>query len=204
MTVRLRAATASDLPAIREIYAPFVEDTAISFAYDPPSVADLEAKLEKKTDYPWLVCELDGEVAGYAYAGAIRERVAYQWAVETSIYVHPDFQRRGVARGLYTALLDLLERQGYVSAVAVVTTPNPASIAFHESFGFERVGRFERVGYKHDAWHDVEWWSLDLGDRPEEPTAPLSVADARECDWWDDALTRGAALVEDTGQNSTT
>ncbi|KAB1188250.1 MULTISPECIES: GNAT family N-acetyltransferase [Haloferax] len=201
MAVRLRPATESDLPAIRDIYEPFVEQTAITFAYDPPSVADLETKLRKKTHHPWLVCELDGNVVGYAYAGPIREREAYQWAVETSIYVDPEFQRRGVAHGLYTALLDVLERQGYVTAYAVITTPNPASIAFHESFGFERVGRFERMGFKHDEWHDVEWWELDLRAHPNDPDEPLSVATAQTHDWWDEALARGAASVDDTAQS---
>ena len=201
MAVRLRAATESDLPAIRDIYEPFVEETAITFAYDPPTVSDLAAKLRTKTQYPWLVCELDGDVVGYAYAGPIRERDAYQWGVETSIYVDPDFQRRGVARGLYTALLDILERQGYVTAYAVVTTPNPASIAFHESFGFERVGRFERMGYKHGEWYDVEWWSRELRPHPDDPAEPLSVATAQTREWWSEALTRGVAFVDDTTQN---
>jgi phosphinothricin acetyltransferase len=201
MDVRLRAATASDLSTIREIYAPFVEQTAITFAYDPPSVDDLETKLRHKTHHPWLVCELDGDVLGYAYAGPIRERVAYQWAVETSIYVDPEFQRQGVARGLYTALLDILERQGYVSAYAVITTPNPASIAFHESFGFERVGQFDRMGFKHDEWHDVEWWRRDLRSHPDDPDEPLSVRTAQTRAWWDDALSRGAIAIADETQN---
>ncbi|AFK20592.1 N-acetyltransferase family protein [Haloferax mediterranei ATCC 33500] len=201
MTVRLRTVTESDLPVIRTLYEPFVEETAITFAYDPPSVTDLESKLEKKTHHPWLVCEVDGDLAGYAYAGPVRKRDAYQWAVETSVYVDPEFQRRGVARGLYTALLDILEQQGYATAFAVVTTPNPASIAFHESFGFECVGRFDEVGYKHDEWHDVEWWRLTLGPRPDNPDEPLSVATAQTREWWDDALARGTAAVGDAAQN---
>ncbi|WP_410767236.1 GNAT family N-acetyltransferase [Haloferax sp. DFSO60] len=196
MTVHLRTATESDLAAIRDIYAPFVEDTAITFAYDPPSLDDLREKFEKKTNHPWLVCERGGEVAGYAYAGPVRKRAAYQWAVETSVYVHPDHQRHGIARGLYTALCELLEEQGYVVAYAVITTPNPASIAFHESMGFERVGKFDAVGYKHDAWHDVEWWAFDLRARPDDPEEPLSVAEAQTFGWWDDALEAGRSAME--------
>ena len=201
MAVRLRAATESDLPAIRAIYEPFVEQTAITFASDPPTLSDLETKLRKKTHHPWLVCELDGSVVGYAYAGPIRERDAYRWSVETSIYVAPDFQRRGVARGLYTALLEILERQGYVTAYAVVTTPNPASIAFHESFGFERAGRFDRLGYKHGSWHDVEWWERRLRPHPDDPDDPLSIATAQTRQWWDEALAQGVERIDDTTQN---
>ncbi|WP_396612401.1 GNAT family N-acetyltransferase [Haloferax sp. S1W] len=196
MAVRLRAVTESDLPAIRAIYAPFVEETAITFAYDPPSIDDLRTKLQTKTHHPWLVCELDGDIAGYAYAGPVRERDAYQWAVEVSVYVDPDFQRRGVARGLYTALFEILEQQGYVTAYAVITTPNPASIAFHESMGFERVGGFDAVGYKHGTWHDVEWWAFDLRTRPEDPEPPLSVSDAQTRAWWDAALEAGTLVIE--------
>lgn len=196
MTVRLRAVTESDLPAIRDIYTPFVEETAITFAYDPPTLEDWNSKLDAKTHHPWLVCERDSEIAGYAYAGPVRKRAAYQWAIETSVYVAPDHQRHGIARGLYLALCELLARQGYVTAFAVITTPNPASIAFHESMGFDRVGRFEAVGYKHDAWHDVEWWSRELRERPESPDEPLSVAEAQQQQWWDDALEAGRSAIE--------
>lgn len=201
MAVRLRAATESDLPAIRDIYEPFVEQTAITFASDPPTLSDLETKLQKKTHHPWLVCELDGSVVGYAYAGPIRERDAYRWSVETSIYVDPDFQRCGVARALYTALLEILAQQGYATAYAVVTTPNPPSIAFHESFGFERAGRFDRMGYKHGSWHDVEWWVRELRPHPDDPDEPLSIATAQTRQWWTEALARGAEHVDDTGRN---
>ncbi|SEM05294.1 GNAT family N-acetyltransferase [Haloferax larsenii] len=201
MAVLLRAATESDLPAIRDIYAPFVDETAITFAYDSPTDEGLRTKLRQKTHHPWLVCELDGRVVGYAYAGPVRERDAYQWAVEASVYVDPEYQRRGIARGLYAALFEILERQGYVTTYAVITTPNPASIAFHESMGFERVGRFDAVGYKHGTWHDVEWWARDLRARPDDPQTPSSVSEAKACDWWDSALDRGASLVDDASGN---
>ncbi|AUV81668.1 GNAT family N-acetyltransferase [Salinigranum rubrum] len=173
MDATLRPARPADAAAIRRIYAPYVEETAVSFATAPPSVEDLETKVEKtRSQYPWLVAERESEredgVVGYAYAGALRERDAYQWTAELSVYVAETAQREGLGRRLYEALLAFLERQGYASAYGVVTLPNPASVALHESLGFERVGLFDDVGYKHGAWHDVGWWRRRLP----EPAAP--------------------------------
>jgi phosphinothricin acetyltransferase len=117
------------------------------------------------------VAEIDGAVAGYAYAGPHRSRAAYQWSTEVSVYVHPTFRRRGVARALYGKLFDVLSQLGYVSVYAGITLPNPASVGIHEAVGFEPVGVYRRAGFKHGAWHDVGWWQLHLrGD--EVPTAP--------------------------------
>ncbi len=182
METRLRLARPTDAAAIRRIYAPYVEETAVSFATAPPSVAALEAKVEKtRLQYPWLLVERKSEVVGYAYAGPLRERDAYQWIAELSVYVAETAQREGLGRRLYEALLVLLERQGYASAYGVVTLPNPASVALHESLGFERVGLFDDVGYKHGAWHDVGWWRLRLGE-PATPDPPVPFPDLPEED----------------------
>jgi phosphinothricin acetyltransferase len=175
MDGRLRLATPADAPAVRRIYAPYVEETAITFATAVPSHATLETKISNcLPQYPWLVCERDGQVCGYAYAGPLRERDAYQWTVELSVYVAERAQRGGVGRRLYGALLDLLTAQGYASAYGVVTLPNPASVAFHEAFGFEQVGHFDDVGFKQGAWHDVGWWRTRLDD-PAAPDPPGPV-----------------------------
>ncbi|GGL31074.1 N-acetyltransferase [Halarchaeum grantii] len=190
--VRLRLAEASDATAVRRIYAPYVEETAITFDADPPSVAALRERIRSKLDdYPWVVAEADGDVVGYAYAGPVRERVAYQWSVESSLYVERDAHRSGIGSALYEALLALLERQGYVTVYGVVTLPNPASAAIHEAFGFEREGTFERMGYKHGEWHDVGWWSLALREHPAEPEEPTPLFELRERAAWNDALAAG-------------
>jgi phosphinothricin acetyltransferase len=177
MDGNLRPATPADAPAVRRIYAPYVRETAVTFTTTVPSVGALETKLSKTLDtHPWLVCERDGRVVGYTYAGSLRRRDAYQWTVELSVYVDDRAQREGVGRRLYEALLDLLTAQGYASAYGVVTLPNPASVAFHESFGFDRVGRFDDVGFKHGAWHDVGWWRLSLSD-PAAPEPPRAFPD---------------------------
>lgn len=170
----IRVATDADAAACRDIYAPYVRDSAITFETTVPSVPAFGDRLTDTLEtHPWLVCEHDGSIHGYAYASAHRGRDAYQWAVESSVYVAETARRAGVARGLYTSLFELLRRQGFYTVYAGITVPNPPSAAFHESVGFEPVGTYENVGYKHGAWHDVEWWAHTLQDRSGEPTAPV-------------------------------
>lgn len=160
----IRLARAGDVPAMLAIYAPLVRDTTISFEYEPPTLAEMEHRLQAiQRDYPWLVCERDGQVAGYAYASAFRTRPAYRWTAEVTIYMHPDHAGRGLAQALYRTLFARLRAQGYRSAVAVITLPNPRSVALHERLGFQPVGIFQNAGFKHGQWLDTGWWQLDLG-----------------------------------------
>ena len=171
MTIRL--ATPADVPTILDIYAPFITESTTSFEYEVPTVIEFAGRIQLiQQQYPYLVAERDGRVLGYAYASKHRDRTAYQWSVETSVYVHPDGQRQGIARQLYTTLFDLLRRQGYYSAYAGITLPNPASEAFHRSMGFETVGVFKNIGYKFGAWHDVIWLQLALQDYSSSPSHP--------------------------------
>ena len=108
---------------------------------------------------------------GYAYASRHRDRAAYQWSIDVSVYVRADAHRRGIGRALYAALLRIVVAQGFYNAYAGITLPNPASVGLHESFGFRPVGMYRRVGHKLGAWHDVGWWALDLQPRPASPAA---------------------------------
>ena len=130
--------------------------------------------------HPWLVAEDGGDVIGYAYASPFRSRHAYQWSVETSVYIATDAQRRGAGRTLYTALFDILRAQGYRQALAGITLPNPASVGLHEAMGFSRVGVYRAVGWKLGMWHDVGWWQRDLagGASPDgAPGAPCALGE---------------------------
>jgi L-amino acid N-acyltransferase YncA len=164
-----------DAEALAAIYAPMVNETAISFETEPPSVEEFRRRIsEVLQGFPWLVCRSGGDVLGYAYAHAFRERAAYSWSVETSIYVHAAARRLGVASRLYGALLPSLAEQGFERAFAGITLPNPASVALHESVGFSSCGVYRRVGWKLGSWHDVGWWQRDLqptpsSDPPREP-----------------------------------
>jgi L-amino acid N-acyltransferase YncA len=173
--VLIRRARAEDGARCAAIYAPFVVETAVSFETEPPSAAQMAERIARcLRTHPWLVAEDGGELLGYAYATAHRQRPAYQWAAEVSAYVAPAAQRRGVGRALYGRLLADLAACGYRLALAGVTLPNPASVALHEAMGFEPVGVYRGVGYKLSAWHDVGWWQRALGDATaDEPTAPV-------------------------------
>jgi L-amino acid N-acyltransferase YncA len=141
--------------------------------------------------YPWLVCEDGGEVLGYAYATQHRERAAYRWSVDTSVYVRQGRQRRGVGRALYTPLLAVLPLQGFVNAYACVTLPNPASVGLHEAMGFEPVGVYRQVGFKYGAWHDVAWHQRPLQPRPAGPSSTKGLEEAQHTAAWAEALLAG-------------
>jgi phosphinothricin acetyltransferase len=155
------------------VYAPYVHDTVISFEERPPTEHELAARMERYTQtHPWLIAEDRDSVLGFAYGAPHRERAAYRWAVDVSVYVDGDERRRGLGRALYTMLLEQLEAQGFHVACAGITLPNDASVAIHELLGFELVGIYRGIGYKFGAWHDVGWWQLQLIAHGEQPPAP--------------------------------
>ncbi|MGN0037893.1 MAG: GNAT family N-acetyltransferase [Coriobacteriales bacterium] len=165
MTLKIRVATPHDAQAIQAIYAPYVEQTAITFEYEAPTVEEIRRRIESTLQrYPWIVAEEEGEVVGYAYAGAFKGRRAYDWSVETSIYVKRDARQKGTGRQLYTALQELLKQMGITNVNACVAytekdTPRltTASVRFHEKLGFKKVGVFHQCAYKFDTWYDMCW-----------------------------------------------
>lgn len=167
----IRSAKDGDARAVRDIYAPFVSDSAVSFETEPPDAAEMQRRIrDVQQKHPWLVFESAGEVLGYAYASGHRARKAYQWSAEVSVYVGPQARHRGVGRALYGSLLEILRRQGYANAYAGITLPNPASVGLHQSLGFAPIGVYPRIGYKFGKWHDVIWLQLRLQE-PAEPVA---------------------------------
>jgi phosphinothricin acetyltransferase len=196
MAVEFRLARRDDADGIAAIYRPFVESTIISFetvAPEPTEMADrIAATL---TRYPWLVCEWDGAIAGYAYATKHRERKAYRWSVDVSAYVAPRFWRRGIGGGLYRSLFGILSAQGFVNAYAGIALPNPASVGLHESVGFRPVGVYRSVGYKLSAWHDVGWWERALHHHAAAPREPVDLAALEGRNDWKALLREGLAAI---------
>jgi phosphinothricin acetyltransferase len=177
MALLVRSAIGADAPACAEIYRPYVLDTVISFETEPPTVEQMAARIAAaQVKHKWLVLEVDGVVAGYAYAQQFNPRAAYQWSVETSIYMAQDRRRLGGGRMLYAELLSRLATRGFRRAFAGIAQPSEASNAFHEAFGFRPLGRYQRVGWKLGAWHDVEWWQLDLVASDGEIDPPVKIA----------------------------
>jgi L-amino acid N-acyltransferase YncA len=178
--MRTRLATPADGAACAAIYAPYVAETAISFEAVPPSAEEMAARIARTIERtPWVVVEVDGIVRGYAYGTRHRERAAYDWTVETTVYVDRDFGRRGLGRAAMDAVVAILRLQGAHLLVAGVTLPNPGSVALHESLGYRPIGEFEAIGWKFGGWHGVAWYALELGPRDAEP-APLVPLPALE------------------------
>lgn len=164
-----------DASSCAEIYAPSVEASATSFEERAPSAEEMAARMERvSATHPWLVAERDGKLLGYAYACAHRERAAYRWATDVSVYVAEAQQRQGIGRALYEELFAHLRLQRLRVACAGITLPNEASVLLHERLGFRPIGVYRGIGWKAGAWRDVGWWQLELtpgGDEP--PAEPL-------------------------------
>jgi L-amino acid N-acyltransferase YncA len=162
--LKIRTATPEDGAAVAAIYAPIVAQTSISFETEPPDAQEMRSRIEKTlASLPWLVAEdAAGTVCGYAYASKHRERAAYQWSVDTTVYVREDMHGRGVGRALYGRLLPLLAELGYFQAFAGIALPNTGSVGLHEAVGFEAIGVYRNVGFKNGEWRDVGWWQKSL------------------------------------------
>ena len=169
--IKIRTAKKADAQALLEIYAPYVRNTAITFEYDVPTPEEFEKRIEKTlVRYPYLVADNDGEIVGYAYAGAFHPRAAYQWCVEMSVYVKRDVRRMGVGRKLYDAMEAILKLQRLTNVEACIAVPSAPdahltmdSVRFHEKMGYRMVGAFHQCGYKFDTWYDMVWMEKHIG-----------------------------------------
>jgi L-amino acid N-acyltransferase YncA len=197
MSATVRVALPEDAEAILAIYAPIVQETAISFEVEPPTWVEMQQRIATTLQHlPWLVCAWQGEVLGYVYASPHRTRAAYQWSVDVSVYIHAQARRTGMGRALYHTLFALLILQGFYQCYAGITLPNPASVGLHEALGFQPVGVYQAVGYKLEAWHDVGWWQWALQPRPSLPTPPTAAEVLRQTSAaWEAALHTGTRLL---------
>jgi len=165
MPLSIRHATAQDGSTLLSIYAPYVTNTAVSFEVQVPALPEFTKRIEAIANaYPFLVCECNGEIAGYAYAAAHRERAAYCFDVDVSVYVAQGAQGQGIGTALYERLFPLLVSQGYYTAYAAITLPNEASCLLHQKFGFRKIGVHQKTGHKFGQWHDVLWLDKPLKD----------------------------------------
>lgn len=183
--ITIRTAVLQDAEALLEIYAPYVKNTAITFEYDVPTVEEFAGRMSNVLRrYPYLVGEVDGEPAGYAYAGPFKERAAYDWAVETTVYVKEDMKKHGIGRALYEALEKTLAAQGILNLNACIAFPEKEdeylttdSVKFHKKMGFKEVGRFHKCGCKFGRWYDMVWMEKHIGTHEENPAEVRSFAE---------------------------
>lgn len=177
----LRPATTDDSAVMADIYRYYVLNTAITFEYTAPDAVSFGKRIAEKSQmYPFLAAEADGEVIGYAYGSRFREREAYGWAAELSVYLRQDVRGGGVGRLLYSALIDLLRAQNITSVYGCVTCPNEASFRLHEALGFTVAGKFTAVGNKFGKWHDVVWFEKRLSTGAAMEVIPFNSLDRQK------------------------
>ncbi len=176
--ISIRLASTADAKAILYVYAPFIQNTSLTFELEVPSQQKFAERIKTYLQkWPWLVCEINGEVAGYAYASNYRERAGYQWSCECSVYIQDHYLKRGIAQALYSCLTEILKLQGYKNVYAVINLPNDKSVSLHEKCGFEWMATYENVGYKLGKWKDVGWWIKKLNEYDQEPMPPIPFKD---------------------------
>ncbi|WP_297137342.1 GNAT family N-acetyltransferase [Terrisporobacter sp.] len=178
MKKHIRFATIDDTEKILSIYEPYIKNTAITFEYDIPSLDEFSTRIKNICkDYPYLVCEIDGKIAGYAYANRAMSRAAFNWNVELSIYIDTNYRGQGIGKSLYSALLKILTHQNIVNVYALVVTPNESSEKLHKYFGFEEVGLHPNTGYKLGNWHNLSYLCKVISNFDNPPKKFISIND---------------------------
>lgn len=178
----IRMAALEDAEELLQIYTPYVEHTAVTFEYTVPSAAEFRERMAQiLTRYPYLLAvqEDSGKILGYAYASSFKSRAAYDWSVETSIYIREDCRGAGAGRQLYQALEKILTEQNILNVNACIAYPNPESIRFHQQFGYQTVAHFTKCGYKMGTWYDMIWMEKMLGEHPDHPEPVIPITDRR-------------------------
>ncbi len=174
----IRLINEKDVSGVLGIYKPFILQSVISFEYDPPTEDEFWDRIKTISSvYPWLVCQDHHRIIGYAYASRHRTRTAYDWSTESTVYILPDYQRKGIARILYETIFEILHLQGYFNVYAGITLPNDKSVSFHRALGFTEVGTFKNIGFKLGHWHDTYWMQLALADHPADPFFPKKLSE---------------------------
>ena len=185
--IKLRIATVRDAAELLEIYAYYVGNTAITFEYEVPTLEEFEQRICNTLEkYPYIVAERDGRIVGYAYAGKFKDRPAYQWCVETSIYVHKDCKQQGIGKVMYEALEKILKAQNILNLNACIAYPiqedeflTKDSVHFHEKLGYRMVGEFRMCGYKANRWCNMVWMEKMIGEHVEKQPPVIWFKDLR-------------------------
>ncbi len=163
--IMIRPVTIQDADKLLAIYAPYVQETAVTFEYEVPSLHEFKARITDITSrYPYLAAVSEDKVIGYTYASVFHKRAAYDWSVETSIYMDMNYQGCGIGTLLYQALEKILKAQNVCNLCACIAYPNPESIGFHTHMGFQTVAHFHKSGYKFGTWYDMIWMEKFIND----------------------------------------
>lgn len=175
--MKIRMATPDDAQPMLDIYSPFILNSGITQEIEIPTIEEFKKRIGSYLEtYPWLVCEANGKIEGYAYASQHRGRKGYQWCVETSVYINENSSGKGFGKALYKYLFEILKLQGFVNAYAVITLPNIRSVEFHRHFGFTYQTTFKKIGFKLDQWHDVDWWHYQVNAPADNHPDPVPMS----------------------------
>ncbi|MCR1949813.1 GNAT family N-acetyltransferase [Clostridium sp. DSM 100503] len=181
MDIKIRMANENDAEEILEIYTPYIKNTAITFEYEVPTVDEFKDRIRKiSEDYPYLVCTLNEKIIGYAYSYRQKERAAYMWNVELSVYIDNKYIGYGLGKAFYTALIEISKLQNIKNLYGGVTSNNLNSEKLHEYFGFKKLGVYHNTGYKFGKWHDVTWYEKSINDSYFEPKPLISIKNIDE------------------------
>lgn len=190
-------ASPDDAEAILNIYRPFITDTVVTFEEAAPTINEFRERIKSiLEESPYLVCEVDGKIAGYAYASAYRPRASFRWTREVTVYIAGEFQGRNIGIALYAALFSILKAQNYANLLAAITLPNHGSVRLHERMGFKPCGVFNQVGYKMNRWRQVGWWELALIDANEHPGEPILLKDFDDVFFLNQTLQETSNIIE--------
>ena len=189
--INIRVATVEDAQQILQIYAPYIEKTAITFEYEVPVLEEFRGRIQHTLKkYPYLVAEEAGEILGYAYTGPFKERAAYDWAVETTIYVKEDKKQRGIGKLLYQALEEISKAQNILNMNACIAYPENEdehltknSVQFYEHLGYQMVGTFHQCGYKFETWYHMVWMEKFIGEHQVPSAEVIPFADMEDMNW---------------------
>lgn len=192
----IRSANRQDTKKMLEIYAPYILNSTVSFETEIPTREEFQHRVNHYQEkLPWLVCDIDDKLAGFAYAADHRIRQAYEVTKELSVYVHSDFRQYRVGTALYTSLMEILKAQGVSNVLAGITLPNSVSVSFHESMGFKPVGVYHNVGYKFGRYQDTGWWELMLGTKNNNPLVLVDIHEIFNTKIWTDAMEKGISKI---------
>lgn len=181
MIVKVRMACLEDAAEIYKIYEPYILNTVITFEYDKVPLEIFENRMKSiMNKFPWLVCEIDGRIAGYAYCSPHLERAAFGWDCECSVYLNEDYHKMGIGTALYNSLFRIIEKQGYYNIYSLICVPHDSSVALHKKYGFEEIGTYYNTAYKHGSWRHLLVMEKRLRDKFEEPKPVTSIGEIDE------------------------
>lgn len=195
---KIRLAAEEDFASILQIYAPYITDTIISFECQIPTEIEFSQRIANiQRKYPWLVCEINDKIIGYAYASSFNQREAYDWSADFSVYINPQYHGKNIGKALYFSLIEILKLQGYCNIYAGVALPNIKSESLHESFGFKTIGVYQKVGYKFGSWHDVKWYGLKIKEHILSPEKPKAIGDVSNTDEFKTIMKKAEQMIND-------